>query len=360
MIALCAALLLVPAGLLPTPGEARADARPAAVPADWPVPVPTWFWEWARWYLGRAAFATAPPRSPATRPDAAPRLIPAWAWHRLAVIDGARAERGRMVARTWPLPVPAWFWSWAQWRLGRGPYHDEPARSAASRPGAAPRFIPPWAWQRLTVLRDGTWPTVPTAPLRPGATGKDVRTLQAALHAARYAGGALDGVYGAHTRDAVVAFELLHGLRPDGVVQPHEYLRIVRTVPPAPPLAGRRYLYVDLDHQVLLGVRNGRVATVTHVSSGGGYVYTARDGTQQVATTPMGDYRVYRKVRGWDDSYLGRLYDPSYYSGGYAIHGSSNVPVTPASHGCVRVPLWLARSLFRHTAIGTPVFVRGS
>lgn len=49
------------------------------------------------------------------------------------------------VLRKWPVPIPAWFWAWAKWRLqGRtGP-----------RPKDAPYVIPPWAWARLKALQD--------------------------------------------------------------------------------------------------------------------------------------------------------------------------------------------------------------
>ena len=51
---------------------------------------------------------------------------------------------------------------------------------------------------------------------------------------------------------------------------------------------------------------------------------------------PAGDERVYRKVQGWDDSYLGRLYDPSSYHGGHAIHGATGVPqpARPVTAAC--------------------------
>lgn len=47
----------------------------------WPVPVPAWFWRWAKWRLqGR----------PGTRPADAPLIIPAWAWRRLVALQAAR------------------------------------------------------------------------------------------------------------------------------------------------------------------------------------------------------------------------------------------------------------------------------
>jgi GH25 family lysozyme M1 (1,4-beta-N-acetylmuramidase) len=45
--------------------------------------------------------------------------------------------------RLWPVPVPAWFWQWAQWRLDGQSYQ---------RPWDAPAVVPPWAWARLRAL----------------------------------------------------------------------------------------------------------------------------------------------------------------------------------------------------------------
>lgn len=52
---------------------------------------------------------------------------------------------------SWPIPLPGWFWLWAQWRLGRGPYKGH-ACDPALRPKDAPSRIPAWAWARLKVL----------------------------------------------------------------------------------------------------------------------------------------------------------------------------------------------------------------
>jgi hypothetical protein len=45
----------------------------------------------------------------------------------------------------WPIPIPKWFWAWAEWKLGG---------SKGQRPSTAPRIIPPWAWLRLKALID--------------------------------------------------------------------------------------------------------------------------------------------------------------------------------------------------------------
>jgi len=52
---------------------------------DWPLPIPKWFWTWASWYLGRDAFK-GDARDAKKRPKNAPKVIPKWAWDRLAYI----------------------------------------------------------------------------------------------------------------------------------------------------------------------------------------------------------------------------------------------------------------------------------
>ena len=51
------------------------------------------------------------------------------------------------------------------------------------------------------------------------------------------------------------------------------------------------------------------------------------------------------------------MYYPSYFVGGYAIHGSPSVPRYPVSHGCIRIPMWAAIGFYQRNPIGTPVFV---
>jgi hypothetical protein len=40
-----------------------------------------------------------------------------------------------------------------------------------------------------------------------------------------------------------------------------------------------------------------------------------------------------------------------------AIHGYPSVPTYPASHGCVRTPIWVQNSLIDQIELGIPVDV---
>ena len=64
----------------------------ANVTPEWPVPVPSWFWEWGRWYLGHAEYADRA-RDPEVRPAAAPTRIPNWAWRRVNVMNGRTVQQ---------------------------------------------------------------------------------------------------------------------------------------------------------------------------------------------------------------------------------------------------------------------------
>jgi lipoprotein-anchoring transpeptidase ErfK/SrfK len=68
----------------------------------------------------------------------------------------------------------------------------------------------------------------------------------------------------------------------------------------------------------------------------------------------LGRFRVYDKTFGTNS--LGMVHT-SYFIGGYAIHGYASVPTFPASHGCLRVPVPDARSIFRWLRVGDRVDV---
>jgi len=54
------------------------------------------------------------------------------------------------------------------------------------------------------------------------------------------------------------------------------------------------------------------------------------------------------------------LYYPSYILNGIAVHGSPSVPTYPASHGCIRVPMYAAKELSGLMPVGIEVIVYAS
>jgi PKD repeat protein len=176
--------------------------------------------------------------------------------------------------------------------------------------------------------------------LAPGSRGPSVVALERRLAELHYALQNIDGYYGNDTFEAVLAFQKVNGLPRTGRVEPWLWGRLARaSVPRA--YRGGDYIEVDKTRQVLMIVRSGIVTKVVHVSTGA------------TGNTPLGSWHVYRKVGGWDWV----LWYPMYFKGGFAIHGYPSVPAFPASHGCVRVPMWIAPSLFSGNDYGTTVVV---
>jgi len=70
--------------------------------------------------------------------------------------------------------------------------------------------------------------------------------------------------------------------------------------------------------------------------------------------TVLGRFRVYRKEPGTNGE---GMVESSYFISGYAIHGYFEVPVWAASHGCLRVPIPNAASIYAWVQYGTPVDV---
>jgi L,D-transpeptidase catalytic domain len=178
----------------------------------------------------------------------------------------------------------------------------------------------------------------------PGARGPVVRLLQAKLAALGYVVGAR-GRYDARTARAVLAFRKVVGMARTVRASPEVFRRLrrgqgrLRTRFPG----HGHHVEADLSRQVLALVERGRVRRIYPMSSG-------KPGTPTV----VGSFRVYLKAFGTNAK---GMVDSNYFVRGYAIHGYWSVPVYPASHGCLRVPLEEAFSIFSWVRYGDRVDV---
>lgn len=162
-------------------------------------------------------------------------------------------------------------------------------------------------------------------------------------------------------RQAIIAFQKLNDLPRTGRLTDSTDARMMSaSIPSARVQNHEPHLEVDLDRQVLFVVDgNDQVNRILPVSTGSGEMFNDSGKGMQYARTPRGNFKVYYKVTGWKKSPLGLLFDPMYFSGGFAVHGANEVPPKPASHGCIRIPMFAAAEMFRVTPVGTPVIVYG-
>lgn len=214
-----------------------------------------------------------------------------------------------------------------------------------------------------------------------GLAGSDVQDVQQRLTDLGFAPGPIDGIYGDETRKAVWAYEKLvlgvESSSPSGEVTPAmwEDMQGSFVIQPRRPNATRNHTEVYLPEQVLAVFQDDVPVLITHMSSGTNEEwceevtispgeYGNRDGEEPIvrgecgiSNTPGGVFEYYRQVEGIRDSALGSMWNPVYFNYGIAIHGALNVPLQPASHGCIRIPLNISEGLQDLMGMGDQVYV---
>jgi hypothetical protein len=219
--------------------------------------------------------------------------------------------------------------------------------------------------------------------LRRGSHGPAVVALQRRLNALHYYAGKPDGKFGWDTMEAVWAFKEVQSGRmippnPDVFTVKNQHQLVSPKKPPVLfPHGGTWRIEVNKALEVMVVYRDNKPILINHTSSA---AYDRPDGTGWV--TPDGSYRALNYDAGAvpDASFGGYMYNPVFFIGSsFAIHGmpdptatfsGDGVPLNPASHGCVRIPLDI--SVFLHKLIrlgavegvptghlGTPIYVSG-
>jgi len=272
---------------------------------------------------------------------------------------------------------------WATQRSNRRP--SAATAGAGARPPSTP--VP------VASTPDVAGPATTVAPPRirrdvlPGAVSDDVALVQARLIELGFDPGPVDGYFGDATVRAVWAFQkLVLGIdrtEATGVVTAQQWDRLADAAPPRPRRptnADTNHTEIYLPEQVIAVFHHDVPVLVSHISSGeldehgqpaewcevvtididehGNPLHepVERD-VCGISKTPGGVFEYARLVEGIRQGALGSMWNPVYFNYGIAVHGSSNVPDRPASHGCVRIPMHIADYFQDLVAIGDRVLV---
>jgi lipoprotein-anchoring transpeptidase ErfK/SrfK len=106
---------------------------------------------------------------------------------------------------------------------------------------------------------------------------------------------------------------------------------------------GGRHAEANLGLQLLALANGSQVDRIYPISSG-----------KPSTPTVIGHFAVYSKVPGYLPD---GMFFSNFFTGGYAIHGYDPAPDYPASHGCMRVPIPDALSIYYWLRIGDAVDV---
>ena len=187
-------------------------------------------------------------------------------------------------------------------------------------------------------------------------TGSQIKEAETRLSDLGYWTGPIDGVFDPGSRSALIAFQKWNGREVTGQLTAAELTALRNAASPRARELGYEHVEIDLDRQVLMVVSRDGPVRVLPVSTGNNQTFVD-EGQESIAYTPRGRFLVYYKESGWKSGSLGATYYANFISGGVAIHGSRRVPNEPASHGCIRIPMFAAREVSRLLKLGSIVLV---
>ncbi len=192
------------------------------------------------------------------------------------------------------------------------------------------------------IAREGIAALAPHAG--PGASGPFVELMQQRL-LARHVHLPASGVFDQQMALALDAYHRLLGRGVSPVLDGATVSALLNGEGEFKVLHPRDGKHVEgnLGRQLLALINGSQVYRIYPISSG-----------KPSTPTIRGHFRVYER----DPGYLpDGMYFSSFFSGGYAIHGYNPAPDYPASHGCMRVPIVDALSIYNWLTYGDVVDV---
>jgi peptidoglycan hydrolase-like protein with peptidoglycan-binding domain len=179
----------------------------------------------------------------------------------------------------------------------------------------------------------------------PGSHGESVRLLQRELAAMHYA-IPVNGEFDEATGRALIAYRKMTDLERIPAAGHRVFELLARGAGHFHVRYRRdgRHVEANLTKQVLAEIEpGGKIHAIYTTSSG-----------KPSTPTVIGRFAVYSKTPGTNSE---GMVDSNYFIRGYAIHGYAEVPTYAASHGCLRVPIPDAPTIYAWVRYGTPVDV---
>ncbi len=182
--------------------------------------------------------------------------------------------------------------------------------------------------------------------LSAGSSGPYVKGMLTALQRLRFRVPNVGSTFTAQVKDSVMAFQKAYRLSRSYVFNTACWRKIdgaklikARHASPA------THIEVDKGRQILMIVKGGKPWGIICVSTGA------------TGNTPEGTFRIQQKHPYTSSGFGGTLVRTMGFHGDFAIHGWVDVPPYPASHGCVREPIWACYWTYDNSWVGETVYV---
>jgi hypothetical protein len=188
--------------------------------------------------------------------------------------------------------------------------------------------------------------SVRTRTLAVGATGPYVRGMLTGLRRLAIRIPGMGSRFTTQVKDSVMAFQKAYRLPRTYVFTSANWRRLdgARTIRPRRS-SPSTHIEVDKGRQILMIVKNGKVVGLIAVSTGA------------TGNTPEGSFRIRTKYPFTTSGYGGILVRTMGFVGNFAIHGYSPVPPYPASHGCIREPIWACYWVYDQSWVGEALYI---
>ncbi len=180
-----------------------------------------------------------------------------------------------------------------------------------------------------------------------GSRGRYARILLTRLVALRFRVPGVSSKITTAAGDSIVAFQKAYGLPRTYVFGAADWRKLdVARLIKVRHASPKTHIEVDKTRQILMIVKGGKPYGIIAVSTGA------------TGNTPVGRFHILRKAPS-TSTWLGSaiLWRTMDFYGNFAMHGYPEVPPYPASHGCVREPMWVADWTYRHSWVGEAVFI---
>lgn len=179
-----------------------------------------------------------------------------------------------------------------------------------------------------------------------GSTGLYVKGMLTGLRRLAIRIPGMGSRFTTQVRDSVMAFQKAYRLPRTYVFNTANWrkldgARIIRPRYSSPAT----HIEVDKGRQILMLVKGGKPFAIICVSTGA------------TGNTPEGTFRIRTKYPYTTSGFGGILVRTMGFVGNFAIHGYAPVPPYPASHGCVREPIWVCAWVYGQSWVGERLYV---
>jgi hypothetical protein len=187
---------------------------------------------------------------------------------------------------------------------------------------------------------------VKTRTLASGSSGPYVKGMLTGLQRLAIRIPGMGSTFSTRVKDSVMAFQKAYRLPRTYVFNTACWRKMdgAKTIRPRYS-SPATHLEVDKTRPIPTVVKKGKVFGLIAVSTGA------------TGNTPEGSFHIQQKHPFTTSGYGGILVRTMGFVGNFAIHGYSPVPPYPASHGCVREPIWVCYWVYDQSSVGEALYI---